>query len=368
MFSHRLRILASNPEVSRFRKAAKTVDLTAVFHSHGTSEHAQESVAEIEPDSIVYTEGYTVEPQSAQQFGHYIAQLIEYKRTLGKTSDYFRYRDSLIQGLDERLKRISLDDELHFIPNRITLLQGLLAKDCDIIPADYSHCDDFGDQQNDVDEYSKKMRLSLHDEVMKRLLAVGNDEDIPATITDVFGMIEEDYHRNELREDMAVVAVLNDLTMISDDKIWSENAPRTQAGKLRAYVTYGTAHRNSLSLKFSEWGVSPRIIELSRLHEFGYRPSNDDEFSKNASRLLAKYAFQAATHAVIEGYGYDSAISLHNEMVSTIEESTMPLEDSIRFAGRCLAVRVKSNIDIDTAMDAYEDVAMSFLSHPGTTN
>lgn len=248
---------------------SQSIDLTGVFNKHENAADAEASIALVPDQSLVFIEGYN--SKNENNVGAILEGLSSIHLAHGVDSEEYRTAKSDIQ-----LTLATVDyekDEGSFLENYIAQAQLLVAKDCVIYTADETGL--FPNKREgeapDTSAYS--------DPVNSPDWSVGKF----AKIIEWYSRSQYIFHHQRERH-----AVISTVLKTSDilEAYPDNNLTKTADGKLKAFILYGTNHRDSMGTAFQERGIAMTPVTM---HTPDYRllPKDYQTFNKDARRQVA---------------------------------------------------------------------------------
>lgn len=232
-------------------------DITVLYGWHRTPEQAQEVVDKVAPGSIVFTEGYLRGEKYARlRLTQHIA-LAEVQLTYNGKSNLIDLRQQLTGEFIKREHSTPTEHDLH----SFTLYEGFLDKGCVVLPSDYINLGDGTPGIRNVTGLRQQL------EEVRKNLTENSLEDLVALEAEVF---EEMLVSSAIREEAAanwIVYFLNRYVGCDFPSTATEDG-----GKTPVYVTFGLAHRSSLTerlhshgLLFNEMYLNSSLIPTEQL-------------------------------------------------------------------------------------------------------
>lgn len=258
-----------NEEITnKIADVTSRVSLELIFNRHADINDAMNSVAQVEPRSLVFVEGI-------DNVGFSEDSLVVIERRLGSLA---LSRSDHYQSLKEDVIASLLPSDEHN-PN---LHKALLNKDCFVFQADYSKNDFPEDMHIIMEEWYEERK---HD-VGRR----GIGKEIKALVTNKGNILM--YH--DMREQLAVAKSVSLLVDLFDEYGFdglSRHMPVTEDRKIKVYSVWGSGHADSLTDKYRSYGFSTHSINLKEagrrlpvnidnLHELAFKHAMADLLSK----------------------------------------------------------------------------------------
>jgi hypothetical protein len=334
----------------------RAIDLTAIYHSHGNSTDAIESIAYVEPNSLVFLEGISSRSDGRRNYEDTLKDLNHY-RLWGKTDpQYLELKQLLLEDIEAKLY-MPARNATDFTQNNLTQLRLLLQKDCIMYYADYAHISDAGGNQELVDEgfsmFSRAMETFGSPALPDQIPGQGAEDAIKATQTKVIN----DLTMHVTREVNAVEIVLLTAAGLVGGRNLPSDINITGNQKLKTYVTYGAAHARTLTTKFNEYGIAHRAIEVSPLEDYQYLDLNPN----NIGRRIGHSALADLTS---DFFAPEDAKNIVAESYDLLNHLNVDRDESLKFLIRCVQVRQRQSVDEDDAFRQYLSILRSFMPNP----
>jgi hypothetical protein len=307
---HAAELAVPQSEASRvIELGAKSIDLTLVYNAHGTAEDADLSTAHMEPDSLVFIEGYTTQPGGQASYESDLLELNAIRLREGtECAAYIELKQDLLDDIatyDYYVPKGASD----FTHNGMATLRALLNKDCLIYYADHKELKSGvgGEQARELNQAFLDSQQHIARVDLPEMRA--NDRIAPA-ITHLMRSFGGEMTAHLVREVDAAVRSLYQTGKLAES---ISPVPRTTEGKIPAYVMYGAAHARSLTWQFTSRGVRPTLIEVMPLSEYQYLDTVDALEYNNSRRRLGHYALRSLSYDFLEA-----------DAVKAVTEATYP--------------------------------------------
>lgn len=355
----------SNTEI--IRGALSHFEITGVFNTHTTIEDAQKSIEMVEPNSVVYIEGYDTQSSELRSFAHYAQLLTESKRLKGKDSYYDEFKSALLAEAREAQQRPPSPD-IHrprFYLHTIETIRRLIEKDCDVKTADYLHTLASSNSEELASTVSGFISSAFKQEDDASFNTIQPSTGTAQYLAELSKTVKMSKAAHFERERFASIIMSADAVSILSNTNHANNLPRTPSGKIKSYVLYGTAHARSLTHELRSAGASVRPIVVRDIAEHLYLDKGYDALRANMRRRIAFAAFEhIASFADVNIYE-----TTHREVADTIyanmEEFNADGARTAAFCVNCIKVAQHSYTDPD---QAYDDLRRILQPYAGTTD
>jgi hypothetical protein len=215
---------------------------SAIYGRHLTEDDASQALDLIEDNSVVFTEGYLKERDYALR--RILSYLNVADRRIIEGIPYSISDREVWNLAGEFFLRQYSPPTVHD-PYSMALHEGLLAKGCAILPADYVNLDEDCPDLTALEE--------LREEASS-LFPPDSKEDIDRLIDLELQILNGDLENQAIRERFALDLILYFAERYSSAKSLGSLA-LGEGGKTRAYVIFGLAHRDSLTSLFENFGI-----------------------------------------------------------------------------------------------------------------
>lgn len=215
--------------------------ITDVYGWHLTEEHATELLETIEPDSVVFVEGHMRDPEYTSIRLRRHVSLVEQRLEHGDYSSLSEACEALTSEFLHRQFSPATEHDMH----SYVLYKGLLDKGCLILPADYLNFGEGTPQLHNLDDTRNKLRA---------LFPITSNAELEQAIRLDSDLLDLDLDNLAMREMFAVNLILYFLSQYHN-RLSQSNVSREQDGRLRVYVIFGLAHRDSLAGRFESLGI-----------------------------------------------------------------------------------------------------------------
>jgi hypothetical protein len=338
----------------RYQNAGLPLELHAIYNGHTTVEEARQTLDLIEPDSIVYVEGLRKEELPEMELALLTEELGEDRRLYGKDERYYRAKELIIEEYEQVIGRYdgSENDEQRY---RDTLYHGLLAKDCQIVVADFKQDNHIGGHA----EIAKKM-AKLHQSGMKLFSKVRKRSNPETYLNKLEKIIVNERELQDIREAAAVTKISDDVTRIITDPDWFLDAPKTNNGKIKAYMAFGSLHSRSLTRKLTDVGVDVKKYDVVEHGEGVYFDDTFHNFQSNYLRRLSFTAISALTYVVTDFYDPRENEVVMAYMYESLDKMNTDRDKAINFCIRCLDIQRKYHASPAEAVVDYIDLIKEY--------
>lgn len=362
---------------SETQSAASMLELTGIFHRHGTAEHANTSAELIPAGSVAYVEGLKLtDHNDLLSLGSVLTGLAHHRREFGMDREYHRTRDQILkitsgkQSLKQRLTGLFKDTKLErasggefsFTEHENTLTTRLLEKHCDVITADYRHFELEGEEGAQYQIATEAIRTMLAESqysIMREAVETGDEDKY---LRDMRLMFARETVVNRMRESSASVWIQKDADEIMSNPRWYDSVAKNNDGKIIGSVTYGTAHAHSLTSVLREDGIAitPHIIEPVKPWMYF-----DPAWRIEGKNLSAPNYYQRLTHAAFcalvvsvgsrltEPYEKQYVYSTQDEMYPLLERMRGHGDEAAEFSKRCIRINRKLHQSRSAALNDF---------------
>ncbi len=242
-------VLAADTE-ARAQVVRDNFSITAIYGWHLTTEQAYEAVSHVEADSIVFVEGHMRDQEYANRRLSLFVTLAEARLGNGLYGpETLGYRGALAAEFLLRQYSAPTEHDLY----AYSLFEGLLGKDCILLPADYLNLDEHTPQLTSLEDLQEQLSL---------LFPISSEAALEAAIDTNAELLTRRLNNLVLREGAAFNLVLYFLSRYAGIPGLQSLSKRAD-GKTRAFLIYGLAHRDSLSANFEEHGIPVERILIN---------------------------------------------------------------------------------------------------------
>ncbi len=233
--------------MNRIRRLKPPIELSGIFHRHETAQDADDVLDCIEPDTLVFREGYM--RHDFLDVAHMVEQMADIRLREG---EYTSEAKNILQAIKRRRKEQTDDIAVRSVGFAMRMLDGVAEKNCPTILADYTDYSGDGLAIDNLfwvqDDWARLCLLEQEpsDETLLKIL----------TARDTFWRIAID--SNDVRENSAIASIYNTLGRLA---IYDpDTIERTSDGRPVGYLTYGLAHRNSMTERLYDAGLGPEKL------------------------------------------------------------------------------------------------------------
>lgn len=334
---------------------ARWTDLTLVLNAHGTPADADLSAEHMQPNSLVFIEGYPKYEGITTPFEKQLVYLNDLRIRYGTSDErYVSFRDEIKDGI-KKIGYIEPTSEVDFLPHGVELVSRLLDKDCHIQYADYK-------DSQDVNEYNRMFRDNEKFINAAIFPEISPNDGLSRAIKQLTESVRGEVIAHTLREKRAVATVLTTTAFLVEDG-GTESLRKNSQGQLSTYLLYGTAHKNSLSGQFSSMGVHPKIIEVNPIDNHMYLDTivNPDDYS-NFARRLGQAALSSLIHRFLE---VKEASELEEKSYDNLEFlNAADEEERLKFLVTCALTAREIERDPNKAYVQFLSILRSFMPSP----
>jgi hypothetical protein len=335
---------------------ATATDLTIVYGTHGDVDDAQRSLAYVEPDSVVFLEGYTIQPHANLAYERGLMVLNDYRLRSGKDSaEYQNLKQALLGEVTAHEKDYVPSGPLDFMANTFSKLKGLLQKDCLIYYADHKDI-----ALAEAEEFNQQFRKDAAYIANVDLPRIESESGVGRAIKHLRASVKGELLAHALRESRAAIALL---IQVADIARSYDTASLMKAnGKLKSYLLYGTAHARSLTWQFTSRGMRPQVVEVEPLSEELYIDTLMAPDYNNHGRRLGYVALRSLTYDLLEP---ESARTITSESYEHLAFLNTATDDELRsFIVTCALAKRAENRNAEEALRQYYSILRSFMPRP----
>ncbi len=363
-----LPILAADLFRHECRVAAEMTEITAIYNTHGSEQDAKETVSLIEPDSLVYIEGFGADIHSLQQpnelavssYEGLVQSLGAYRRVHGKNDRYEELKNEILKELDAIEPANNLYDGT-FMEHKKASLKALLEKDCIVVIADYDHfMDDDEHEQSVIDAATRRMVNAANRDRFDVYNEITENGDVVKHFLDLERVAHDKHYLHNTREKFALLEISSDLRAATQERRVFEELPRTPEGKIKAYLCYGTAHLRSLTPRLKDAGITVNHIEARSLAEPEYFDETVGSFKANANRRVAMETYLGLMQNLY-GVDFDSNPDLLVDMYDALETVNTNREEMVDFCLNCIKIYQQSLNDNDGVENELEQLHRRYI-------
>ncbi len=295
-------------------------DIHAIYNRHVSEKDAQRTLEIIPAESVVYVEAMNLEVLPENDIRVLSIYLGRYLRSTGKDRDYKRAKKEIVD-LYRNDDAVYEDKDFSY---EDSIFSGLLKKDCQIIPADYSHRIDL-DNQEDFDTVTSFLYNLYNFELLmgRGLLEYDNGKKYFDHLAD---LVDSRWQAVEIREESAVDIITQDM----------------QDHDSNAFVIYGASHRDSLTARLRQQGFSVSPNDISNAEGL-YVHAPYEEFQANMMRTIASTAFMATTWQIADieekTEAAEEADPPLSDMYNALEKLNGDEKSTLDFCTRCLSIQ-----------------------------
>lgn len=342
----------------QIRRITQSIDLTFVFNRHADTEDAENTVSSIEPDSVVFIEGFSVVEGTTPFFKKELETLSWTRIHYGKDSlEYISFKHAILDEINT-LIMIPVANEMDFTQNVLREIQLLLEKDCFVQYADYCHVESSDERVIAYNNgFSEAARHTTNESAHG--IIDDNSTNIAKTIRSLYKHSKSNFVQHYYRELMAraeLAYFFIDMNRNNSDK---HGINMTGEGKFKTYVTYGSAHSESLMRKFQEFGYTYTSININEVPEQRLIEKTPTEFRANQARRIAFHALDYIS-------GFSIPVTLKKKEDSQLYENLDALNDSpddtLKFLIRCIQIARTYSAEPDRAVRWADDLRGEVLS------
>lgn len=308
-------------------------DVTMVFNRHRDATDAEKTLELIEPDSIVFIEGYVTGDQQTNHQKTNLLNLARLRIDYGKDSpEYKQYKEALLHMVAvERTKPAT--GRLDFSQFSNTYVGQLIAQDCVIIQADYDPIASIGSNDQGHLDIVKKGLVAMSANPMMRQPLQPN---IAKTIMSMVACEDAQVKMHAIRE-MHTFAEYASFILRANNALQStSDLARTKDGLPKVTISYGTAHSDSLVEAFTNKGIA---VDAVLLDEPDVTDLVDRNIEAGQMNIPRKVAFRALKNIAARTY-YHFGDRLFVDNKKAIYENLVQLnadsEETIKFLIQCI--------------------------------
>ena len=334
----------------RSERAANLTDITLVLNRHANAGDAELSVAPVEPDSVVFIEGYSSIENIDPLFKRALEYLSVIRTTNGKDNPDYVATKQHILGLIAEMQTTPAAGYMDFSEFSLREIQLLLEKDCIVRYADYeSNVLTDNNAQFAQDSITRDWSF-----VMRPVMPKAN---IAKTIRSLQKGVLNDRKKHLVREAFAYVNVMSFMHYLDATPNAHADIAHTSDGKVKTYLLYGSAHADSLNERF-QTDLSPKRIIIGEASQHNNIDKTLDAAVQNLPRRVAMAAIKSL-------YFLDSTVQSHEE---TIYTNLAPINDDKEAALKFLIEQVQISqevyIDSGRATDWYTNSLNALIEKP----
>lgn len=300
-----------------------STDMTLIYNTHGTPEDAEVSVEYVQPDSIVFIEGFSLTKAEADSRDStfdlscesYLNILNSIRLQHGKDHpDYRQFKESLLLSIDMVASEYTPAHGSDFTLHTLTEIKGLLQKDCVVFYADYKDFD--VEKAEDVErasEYNQQFRTLVQSAETSGLPAITGSS-MAGALRDLQSSVRAEILKHDEREAHTVLRSLSAMGRLVELSTEQAALSRNEDGRMIAYTIFGTAHARSLTQQFIDKGMRPTVNVMKSLPEYRYLDALEEHGPGNYRRRIGHAALSAIayqlTHEFVvpalleDAYGY----------------------------------------------------------------
>jgi hypothetical protein len=243
-----------------------------------------------------------------------------------------------------------------FDPYTATKYKLLLEKDCEVISADYRHqLSPF--RQKKANKLTAKVWQTVGERHHDIFRSVETDSDVNVQLRQLKKLIDNEYKVHDMRERIATDCILNDATDIINNPVTFANAVRSESGKIKSYLIYGTAHARSLTKKLTDKNVEVIVHEPVPLRDAQYLDFEQNTYKQSRVRRLAIAALSGISWQLIvdpEDMQYDGVYyGAMDYIYENIDNVKCDRTQGLSLAERCLHLMKTFNENPDEARRRY---------------
>lgn len=306
----------------RTRFVTNATDLTMIFNRHATADDAVQTVAQIEPKSLVFVEGYYLEDPSANVMNQYLNYLAGHHIISGTHHPrYQALKAGILELLNEQLHDLSQGEVAcdGFQEHSLTRLKLLIEKDCIIRTADYHRFD--GDEDINADY------ASFSDDLAHvSIPAYHHLEEQPSeakSIRTLYKSVKGQHMAHDLRESYALISYIHTAHHFLQRTTSETDLALTPTGKVRTYLSYGTAHAHSLTNVFEANGLTSNSQILRNMGESRFLDKSPKIFQQNIHRRVGSFVVESLYRLS----GITESETTLEDNLETVYENLAPLND-----------------------------------------
>lgn len=340
-------------------------DHTLIFNRHVTPEDAEASVEPVEPDSLVFLEGFARNGNATNLQGA-LAQLSGIRATYSKHSpEYQQFKQQVISfcanGMDDEP-----DVQSDFRRHKYVQIGLLLDKDCVIQFADYRRTDQADDEEATIRAHDMFLSYIGSDDKHEWWEGLENNRSIGRTILKLNAEVANKLRFHTLREIHAVNDTLMTTGYLAENPQSLELAVQAD-GRIKSYLLFGTAHVKSLTQQFVNNRAYPkvRVVGQGELKEYRYIDpvSTMSEWQKqNGRRRIAHDVVSLLVGHYGDGEINEDLIAEAYEPLSYLNEANH--EEWQKFLTTAIVVVRDASREDPQAYSRYLSLLRSFMPNP----
>lgn len=327
------------------RNALSYFDITGIFNQHGTAEDAQASAAQVEPDSIVYVEGFSTSTIATKTIYDHLSILAEIRRKTGKSEHYLALKHMLLESVRDcqtKLEAFPPENPRDFSAHCLEEIRLLVEKDCDVLLADYYHYSSDNPQIAEGAAFSSNFVEKSTDAYFSSPFSdVRVGDGVGKHVIRLAKTLNNYTVSNDTREFYSSIRIGADALQIADAPEWLPNIHRNASGKVRTYVIYGTAHAKSLTRQLEQMGAAINPVIVNAIPENEYLEPYDT-FTANRRRRLAFASLKDIMPLTADS-------DLIDALYVGLEELNDDKERAFAFGANCLKISLRRDTDPDGA-------------------
>lgn len=336
----------------------RAIDLTFVFNQHSNASDAEKTASVIEPDSTVFMEGYStlegVQPWYKSDL-ELLARLRLYEGKLHP--QYIELRDLIIAHIDAQLMTPRLG-HTDFSQNALVSIKLLLEKDCIVQYADYFEIDT---DSAGVKETSESFKVLNTNGESGALVYFGDEPSITKSISSLYRRQRDEYNKHYMREQYARAEVTTFFATYGREYKNDNDLNKTPTGKIKTYITYGTAHKDSLSNVFARNGFNFSKFVLNDSPESNLIPESISYFHENINRQMA----HSALRAVSLGYVPNDELNVEQKQVyDNLEVVNGNTDELLKLLIRCHQIGQQFDVNSGRGLEWLTALRSEILKKP----
>jgi hypothetical protein len=275
----------------------ESTDLTLIFNQHGNAEDAERSTDIIPPRSTVFIEGFTLD-ETAEGPG-LLRSLNLTRLHYGLDSSEYMYAKQIVLETLMASAYTPPKSYTDFHDHSTREISLLVQKDCYVEYADYN-VSELRSTSND-NPVVETIHRNLHKDSRVASYTPFIDSGLNHTTNHAKAIrdIEKATHAQNTkyytREFAAFWSYFSNIYDISRAKHGDELA-HGEDGRLKTFMVYGTAHKNSLTAQFESRNIKPSIRVLDSIHESDCIPANSPRYHDEIKRKIALSSFKSLAH------------------------------------------------------------------------
>lgn len=328
----------------------RSIDLTLILNRHGDAADAEDTVSYIEPDSVVFIEGFSADKQAGVMYKRALDDLAQLRLNHGKQHpDYVDLKSRILEDIDFVIMcpQTGYGDYTQHKVNEIRLL---LTKDCIVQYADFVQLQTDSTVFNEMgDRFRETYKTAFGDSPL--------DDESPQNIAKIIRRAqmqqEANYALHAQREYFAVALVKHfyaEMAFVEksqpDQRELDLNI--TNAGKIKTYVTYGAAHSESLGNRFEAQNFSLKKIMILQVPEYHLIAGSPSEFVKNTPRVIAFLALESVSMNFLG----DRPLSIEEKsrIYGNLASFNDTPDETLKFLIRCIQINQEGTRDHERAL------------------